>query len=132
MMHYKAFSALIYPDFDDAFAHGRMQFVNKHDVHEGQRLHALQRLRAGNLHLPVGPETPVAGHQHAMVNAGAVQVRRKLLHQNAALANEHHAAAFVHGRSYHVFHDSALACAGGCSQDLAGMIRAEPVAKGLD
>ena len=22
MMHYKAFSALIYPDFDDAFAHG--------------------------------------------------------------------------------------------------------------
>ena len=98
---------------DDAFAHTGVKLINEHDVSGRQRLHALDGLCAGHLHLAVWAKAPMTSHKHSMVNTGAVQVGGELIHQNAALAHEHDPRAFLHGRPDHVLHDSALACARG-------------------
>ena len=98
---------------DDAFAHTGVKLINEHDVSGRQRLHALDGLCAGHLHLAVWAKAPMTSHKHSMVNTGAVQVGGELIHQNSSLAHEHDPRAFLHGRPDHVLHDSALACARG-------------------
>jgi hypothetical protein len=108
-----------------------VKLIDEHQVHERQRLHALQGLSAGNLHLQMRTETPVLGHQHAVVDTGPVQVLGELLDQHAALAHEHDPSALLQHTLDHVLHDPALTGPGGRGQHLAHMPRAEAITQAL-